>query len=91
MGACSTGGRCGMPVGDSRVVIAHPETRSRCAAQQVGEIWLSGASTTEGYWNKPDETAHTFGARLEDTGEGHSSEPAISGLSKMGKSLSPVA
>ncbi len=61
---------CGMPVGDTRVVIAHPETRSRCAVQQVGEIWLSGASTTEGYWNKPDETAHTFGARLEDTGEG---------------------
>lgn len=61
---------CGMPVGDTRVVIVHPETRSRCAVQQVGEIWLSGASTTQGYWNKPDETAHTFGARLEDTGEG---------------------
>ena len=61
---------CGMPVGDTRVVIAHPETRSRCALQQVGEIWLSGASMTQGYWNNPDETARTFGGTLEDTGEG---------------------
>ncbi len=61
---------CGIPVGDTRVVIAHPETCSRCAMQQVGEIWLSGASTTQGYWNNPDETARTFAARLQDTGEG---------------------
>ncbi len=61
---------CGMPVGDTRVVIAHPETLSRCAAQQVGEIWLAGASTAQGYWNNPDETARMFGARLRDTGEG---------------------
>ncbi|MGC3976297.1 MAG: AMP-binding protein [Nitrospira sp.] len=61
---------CGMPVGNTRVVIAHPETRCRCALQQIGEIWLSGASTTQGYWNNPDETARTFGARLADTGDG---------------------
>ncbi len=61
---------CGVPVGDTRVVIAHPETLSRCAAQQVGEIWLAGASCTQGYWNNPEETARTFGARLQDTGEG---------------------
>lgn len=61
---------CGLPVGDTRVVIAHPETLSRSAAQQVGEIWLAGASTTQGYWNNPEETARTFGATLRDTGEG---------------------
>ncbi|MBX3346983.1 MAG: AMP-binding protein, partial [Nitrospira sp.] len=61
---------CGLPVGDTRVVIAHHETLSRCAAHQVGEIWLAGASTTQGYWNNPEETARTFGATLRDTGEG---------------------
>ena len=61
---------CGTPVGDTQVVIAHPETLSRCAAQQVGEIWLAGASTTQGYWGNPEETARTFGAILSDTGEG---------------------
>lgn len=61
---------CGVPVGDTKVVIAHPETLSRCAAQQVGEIWLAGASTTQGYWNNPDDTSRMFGATLRDTGEG---------------------
>lgn len=61
---------CGFPVGDTQVVIAHPETLSRCAAQQVGEIWLAGASTTQGYWNNPEETERTFGVTLRDTGEG---------------------
>ncbi|MBI3806335.1 MAG: AMP-binding protein, partial [Nitrospirae bacterium] len=61
---------CGTPVGDTKVVIAHPETLSRCAAQQVGEIWLAGASTTQGYWGNPEETARTFSAILRDTGEG---------------------
>ena len=61
---------CGVPVGDTKVIIAHPETLSRCAAQQIGEIWLAGASTAQGYWNNPEETARTFGATLRDTGEG---------------------
>ncbi len=61
---------CGIPVGDTKVIIAHPETLSHCAAQQIGEIWLAGASTAQGYWNNPEETARTFGAMLRDTGEG---------------------
>ncbi len=61
---------CGLPVGDTNVVIANPETLARCAAQQVGEIWLAGASTTQGYWGNPEETAHTYGVLLQDTREG---------------------
>ena len=41
---------------------------ARCN-RSVKSGW-SGASTTQGYWNNPDETAHTFGARLADTGDG---------------------
>lgn len=61
---------CGKPVGDTVVAIVHPETLSRCAAQQVGEIWLRGGSTTLGYWNKITETEETFHATLRDTGDG---------------------
>jgi amino acid adenylation domain-containing protein len=61
---------CGVPVGDTKVVIVHPETLSRCAAHQVGEIWLAGASTAQGYWNNQDDTSRTFGATLRDSGEG---------------------
>ena len=31
---------------------------------------LQGESVAAGYWNRPEETAHTFGAYLADTGDG---------------------
>ncbi len=61
---------CGTPVGDTQVIIVHPDTLSQCAAQQIGEIWLAGASIAQGYWNNPEETARTFGGILRETGEG---------------------
>lgn len=46
--------------------IVNPETREICASNQVGEIWLSGESVAHGYWDRPEETAASFGARLKD-------------------------
>lgn len=61
---------CGrMWLGD-KVAIANPDTRTKCAENQVGEIWVSGAGVGKGYWNRPDITAETFQAHLADTGEG---------------------
>ncbi|KLO30845.1 fatty-acid--CoA ligase [Mycolicibacter heraklionensis] len=31
---------------------------------RIGEIWLHGDNVTAGYWGRPDETEHAFGARL---------------------------
>lgn len=53
-----------------KVAIANPETLTRCLPNQVGEIWVSGSSVTQGYWNKPEETEKTFHAYLADTKEG---------------------
>ena len=39
-------------------------------AGQVGEIWVSGPSVAQGYWQRTDETEQTFRAYLQDTGEG---------------------
>jgi amino acid adenylation domain-containing protein len=61
---------CGRVVGaDQRVVIADPETFAPCAPDRIGEIWVSGPSVAQGYWQRPQETDETFGARLA-TGEG---------------------
>ncbi|MEH1782799.1 MAG: beta-ketoacyl synthase N-terminal-like domain-containing protein [Nostoc sp.] len=56
--------------GDTQIAIVHPELLTRCLADEVGEIWVAGASITQGYWQQPEETKSTFGAYLADTGEG---------------------
>lgn len=61
---------CGRPRGDQQIVFADPETRRRRGADQVGEIWISGACVAHGYRGKPEDTEQTFGAYLADTGEG---------------------
>ena len=55
---------------DTRVLIVNPDTCRRCAPREIGEIWLSSASITRGYWRRDEETAHSFGARLADDGSG---------------------
>jgi acyl-CoA synthetase (AMP-forming)/AMP-acid ligase II len=55
---------------DMRVVIVHPDSMTICASEEVGEIWVSGASVTQGYWNRPEETERACRAYLKDTGEG---------------------
>ena len=57
-------------VEEQEVVIVDPESLTRCDANAVGEIWVSGPSVTGGYYNRPVETAETFNARLADTNEG---------------------
>jgi acyl transferase domain-containing protein/acyl-CoA synthetase (AMP-forming)/AMP-acid ligase II/acyl carrier protein/SAM-dependent methyltransferase len=60
---------CGHAVGEQRVLVVHPDSRLPCGPRQVGEIWVSGGSVAQGYWNRPEETARTFGGRLaEDDG-----------------------
>jgi acyl-CoA synthetase (AMP-forming)/AMP-acid ligase II len=60
----------GHALGDAKIVIVHPEALTACAPDEVGEIWVSSPSVTEGYWNKPEETERVCRAYLKDTGEG---------------------
>jgi acyl-CoA synthetase (AMP-forming)/AMP-acid ligase II len=55
---------------DMRVEIVDPRRRMRCRPGEIGEVWIAGPSVAAGYWNRASDTAATFGARLEDTGEG---------------------
>jgi 8-amino-7-oxononanoate synthase len=61
---------CGGNLLDQRIVIADPHALTRSSIDQVGEIWVSGPSIAQGYWNRSAETQHTFQAHLKDSGEG---------------------
>ncbi|WP_406268039.1 fatty acyl-AMP ligase [Nocardia sp. NBC_00881] len=50
------------------VAIVDPNSGSECAPHHVGEIWVHGRSVARGYWNMPEESAHTFDGRLRGHG-----------------------
>jgi acyl-CoA synthetase (AMP-forming)/AMP-acid ligase II len=49
-----------------RVVIVEPDTRRPAAPGRVGEICVESPSIGLGYWNRPEESAATFGVTLPD-------------------------
>ncbi|MEH1775243.1 amino acid adenylation domain-containing protein [Nostoc sp.] len=61
---------CGRVIPELEVAIANPETLSSCKPGEIGEIWVSGPSVGQGYWNRLQETAETFHAYLSDTSVG---------------------
>ena len=61
---------CGWTTIDTQIVIVNPETLKLCSPEIVGEIWVSGSTIAQGYWEKPQETQETFQAYLADTGAG---------------------
>lgn len=61
---------CGQSLPDQKVIVVDPETKLPCLPGEVGEIWVSGKSVAQGYWQKPEQTIQTFRAFLADTGGG---------------------
>ncbi|MFM7427055.1 MAG: AMP-binding protein, partial [Elainella sp.] len=58
---------CGHTRFDQNVIVVNPERLTECHQGEVGEIWVSGPSVAQGYWNRPDATAATFQAQLTDS------------------------
>lgn len=61
---------CGPTGPRHRVLVVDPETLRPCAADAVGEIWVSGPSVAAGYWRRPEATERVFGAQLAESHEG---------------------
>ena len=61
---------CGRTMPGQKIVIVDPETLTLCPPGRIGEIWIAGQSVARGYWQLAQETASTFHAYLNDTGEG---------------------
>jgi fatty acid CoA ligase FadD28 len=52
------------------VRVVDPDTGRECPEGTVGEIWVHGDNVADGYWNKPEESARTFGAKIVDPLDG---------------------
>ncbi|MFI1241036.1 fatty acyl-AMP ligase [Nocardia salmonicida] len=59
---------CGQPARGLTVRIVDPHTGQQALDDTVGEIWVQGDSVAAGYWNRPEETRHTFDAHLGSEG-----------------------
>jgi acyl-CoA synthetase (AMP-forming)/AMP-acid ligase II len=49
-----------------QVRVVDPETCRECPEGTVGEIWVHGDNVADAYWNKPEESMRTFGAKIVD-------------------------
>ncbi|HEX8185281.1 MAG TPA: amino acid adenylation domain-containing protein, partial [Blastocatellia bacterium] len=61
---------CGGSLPGQRFIIVDPEIHSECPPGRVGEVWVSGPSVADGYWDRPEETSDTFKAYLPGSGQG---------------------
>lgn len=51
---------CGAAPPEHEVRVFCPSTGERAASGQIGEIWASGPSVAQGYWQNPEATERTF-------------------------------
>lgn len=55
---------CGHVWENLELKIVDPESCLECDDNQVGEIWVSGSSVAQGYWQQKEKTIATFQAKL---------------------------
>jgi acyl-CoA synthetase (AMP-forming)/AMP-acid ligase II/acyl carrier protein len=56
---------CGQAMPDHQLLIVRPDSDELCDADEVGEILIHGPSVCQGYWNRAEESAAMFGARVD--------------------------
>ena len=61
---------CGRIAAQQQVLIVDPETLLPCDNNAVGEIWIRGASISQGYWHKQGALDTSLHGYRQDTHEG---------------------
>ena len=61
---------CGKPLDGIDVRIVDPDTGAAVGGGGVGEIWVAGQSTCQGYWNKPELSEQVFDNSIADDSNG---------------------
>lgn len=61
---------CGKPLDGIHVRIVDPDTGAAVGGDGIGEIWVAGQSTCQGYWNKPELSEHVFDNSIADDSNG---------------------
>ena len=61
--SCRHIANCGAALAGSVAIVVDPANRRLLGSDRIGEIWLAGPSLAQGYWQSPDATRNTFGAR----------------------------
>ncbi len=59
---------CGSLLCETNVAIVNPDDLTRCAADEIGEIWVNDPGVAHGYWQRPEATRETFEARIAQEG-----------------------
>ncbi|MFD2169210.1 amino acid adenylation domain-containing protein [Tumebacillus lipolyticus] len=57
---------CGEVAVGQDVRIVHAESGVECAPDEIGEIWVAGASVAQGYFGRPEQSEATFRACLSN-------------------------
>jgi acyl-CoA synthetase (AMP-forming)/AMP-acid ligase II len=60
---------CGHTWLDTEIKIVDPESCLEYGDNRVGEIWVSGCSVAQGYWQQAEKSIETFQAKLAYTNE----------------------
>ena len=57
---------CGVPLGDTKVKIVDPSSMKQLQPMEIGEIWVSGSSRCQGYWEHPQLSKEIFEAKISN-------------------------
>jgi FkbH-like protein len=57
---------CGRSLQEQRILIVDPDSHLKCEPGKIGEIWVSGDSVAQGYWQNPEQTQTIFQASTSD-------------------------